>query len=72
MTAQAPVDTIKNNYGFINFDAGEDGKKLFFHISEFKEGDPSDLKPGDWVEFSVIRNQRNNKYSACCLVKCQS
>ena len=72
MQLQAQIDTIKNNYGFINFDAGDDGKKLFFHMSEYKVGDPSELKPGDWVEFAVVRNQRTSKYSACSLTKCPS
>lgn len=69
---QAYIDTIKNNYGFINYDAAEDGKKLFFHMSEYKGGDPDDLKPGDRVEFAVVHNQRTNKYAACSLTKCDS
>ncbi|XP_071788144.1 cold shock domain-containing protein E1-like [Asterias amurensis] len=55
------VDSIKNNFGFLNYDTGE-GKKLFFHMSEVQEG--CDLHPGDEVEFVLIQNQQNGRHSA--------
>lgn len=45
----------------------EDGKKLFFHMTEVH--DSIELQPGDEVEFVVVQNQRNAKYSACSLRK---
>lgn len=57
---------MKGNFGFLNYDV-EEGKKLFFHMSEVK-GDVT-LHPGDLVEFNVVHNQRSGKSSACSVVK---
>lgn len=63
---KATVDTIKGNFGFLSYEA-EEGKKLFFHMSEVKgEGT---IQPGDKVEFVVVHHQRTGKYSACSVVK---
>ncbi|XP_037928242.1 cold shock domain-containing protein E1 [Teleopsis dalmanni] len=64
---RATVDSIKGQFGFLNFEV-EDGKKLFFHMSEV-QGSAVALHPGDTVEFSVVTNQRNGKSSACNVVK---
>ena len=53
-------------YGFINYEA-EEGKKLFFHMTEVHDGVV--VQVGDEVEFVVVQNQRNGKYSACSLRK---
>ena len=45
----------------------EEGKKLFFHMTEVHDG--IELHTGDEVEFVVVRNQRNGKFSACSLRK---
>jgi cold shock CspA family protein len=66
---KATVDTIKSNFGFLNYEVGDEGKKLFFHMSEFKG---RELNPGDTVEFAVVHNHRTNKYSACNLTKSSS
>ncbi|XP_035218612.1 cold shock domain-containing protein E1-like isoform X1 [Stegodyphus dumicola] len=63
---QATVDTIKGNFGFLSYEA-EEGKKLFFHMSEVK-GDGT-IQPGDKVEFVVVHHQRTGKFSACSVVK---
>lgn len=64
-STQAVVDSIKGNFGFLNYEV-EDGKKLFFHLSEVK--DPSIvLQEGDTVEFVIVDNKRLKKYSACSL-----
>lgn len=52
---RATVDSIKGQFGFLNFEV-EDGKKLFFHMSEV-QGNTVALHPGDTVEFSVVTNQ---------------
>lgn len=65
--SQASVDAIKGNFGFLNHEV-EMGKKLFFHMSEVR-GESSNLNPGDVVEFVIVQNQRNGKYSACSVVK---
>ncbi|XP_031630899.1 cold shock domain-containing protein E1 isoform X2 [Contarinia nasturtii] len=64
---RAIVDSIKGQFGFLNFEVDE-GKKLFFHMSEV-HGNHNNLYPGDSVEFSVVTNQRNGKSSACNVVK---
>lgn len=64
--SQATVDTIKGNFGFLSYEA-EEGKKLFFHMSEVKgEGI---IQSGDKVEFVVVHHQKTGKYSACSVVK---
>lgn len=63
---QATVDTIKGNFGFLSYEA-EEGKKLFFHMSEVK-GDGI-IQAGDKVEFVVVHHQKTGKYSACSVVK---
>lgn len=52
---RATVDSIKGQFGFLNYEI-EDGKKLFFHMSEV-QGNAVSLHPGDTVEFSVVTNQ---------------
>lgn len=52
---RAAVDSIKGQFGFLNYEI-EDGKKLFFHMSEV-QGNAVALHPGDTVEFSVVTNQ---------------
>lgn len=60
------VDAIKGPFGFLAYEV-EEGKKLFFHMSEVKEG--VNLQPGDQVEFVLVTNQRNGKSSACNVTK---
>lgn len=52
---RANVDSIKGQFGFLDFEV-EEGKKLFFHMSEV-QGNSSNLYSGDSVEFSVVTNQ---------------
>ncbi|ELU07507.1 hypothetical protein CAPTEDRAFT_158253 [Capitella teleta] len=60
------VDSVKGQFGFLNFEA-EENKKLFFHMTEVHDG--AEIAPGDEVEFVVVQNQRNQKYSAVSLRK---
>lgn len=60
------VDSVKGQYGFLLHEVEED-KKLFFHMTEVHDG--IELQPGDTVEFVVVQNQRNGKYSAVSLRK---
>lgn len=62
----ATVDTVKGQYGFLNYEA-EEGKKLFFHQTEVK--DKANLSPGDEVEFVIITNQKTGKSSACSIAR---
>lgn len=52
---RANVDSIKGQFGFLDYEVDE-GKKLFFHMSEV-QGNSNNLYPGDAVEFSVVTNQ---------------
>jgi len=65
-TVRATIDSIKGEYGFINYEVsgGELGNgKLFFHMSEVR--DPTQqITTGSTVEFSVVYNQRSGKFSA--------
>lgn len=62
----ATVDAVKGQYGFLNYET-EEGKKLFFHQSEVKDGNT--LSPGDDVEFVIITNQKTGKSSACSIAR---
>lgn len=63
---RATVDAYKGPFGFLTYEV-EEGKKLFFHISEVK--DNAVLQVGDQVEFELVTNQRNGKSSACNVTK---
>lgn len=63
---RSKVDSVKDKYGFLAYEV-EEGKKLFFHMTEINNG--ADILAGDEVEFVVIQNQKNGKYSACNLRK---
>lgn len=54
---RSTVDSIKGQFGFLNYEV-DDGKKLFFHMSEV-QGHGVSLHTGDMVEFSVVTNQVN-------------
>uniref|UniRef100_A0A3Q3A9Q1 Cold shock domain-containing protein E1 n=1 Tax=Kryptolebias marmoratus TaxID=37003 RepID=A0A3Q3A9Q1_KRYMA len=59
---RAPVECVKDQFGFITYEVGE-SKKLFFHVKEVQDG--VELQAGDEVEFAVVFNQRTGKCSAC-------
>ena len=54
---RAVVDSIKGQFGFLDYEV-EEAKKLFFHMSEV-QGNSCKLFPGDTVEFSIVTNQVN-------------
>ncbi|MGI4833212.1 MAG: NYN domain-containing protein [Janthinobacterium lividum] len=62
-TAAGPVGTIgistiknlKNGFGFVIMPPNN----LFFSYADLAEGDFNDLREGDWVEFTVGRNHRD-------------
>jgi len=66
---RARVDSIKGQFGFLNHEV-EDSKKLFFHMTEVH--DNVELHPGDEVEFVVVKNQRNGKFSGVSVRKCST
>jgi len=66
---RATVDAFKNQFGFLSHEHDE-GKKLFFHVSEVKDG--AQLREGDEVEFVVVTSHRTGKSSACQVVKISS
>lgn len=57
------VESIKGQFGFISYEC-EDGKSVFFHMSEVQGDLGKDLKPGDEVRFVVVQNHKNAKKSA--------
>ena len=62
-TAAGPVGTVgistiknlKNGFGFVVMPPNN----LFFSYADMAEGDFNDLREGDWVEFTVGRNHRD-------------
>ena len=58
--------SVIGQFGFLSYEQDE-GKKLFFHMSEVEGGEI--LQVGDEVEFVVVTNQRTRKHSACCVRK---
>ncbi|KAK3090111.1 hypothetical protein FSP39_009267 [Pinctada imbricata] len=63
---QSKVDTVKEQFGYIDYEMDE-GKKLYFKMSEVL--DEVVLQPGDDVKFVIIQNQRSGRYSACSVRK---
>ncbi|RZF48035.1 hypothetical protein LSTR_LSTR002101 [Laodelphax striatellus] len=63
---KATVDAIKGAFGFLAYEV-DDGKKLFYHTSEVKDG--VQLQQGDTVEFVLMYNHRTGKSSACNVTK---
>ncbi|XP_076039783.1 cold shock domain-containing Unr isoform X2 [Oratosquilla oratoria] len=63
----ATVDTVKGQYGFLNYET-EEGKKLFFHMTEVRDA-AVNLSPGDEVEFVIITNHKTGKSSACNIAR---
>ncbi|CAF3428799.1 unnamed protein product [Rotaria socialis] len=57
-TRKGKVDTVKGQFGFIDF-ACEENKKIFFHNSEIESG--IDLRAGDEVEFYAQYNLKSGK-----------
>lgn len=49
------MDSIRGQFGFLDYEV-EEGKKLFFHMSEV-QGNGNSLHSGDTVEFSIVKNQ---------------
>ena len=60
------LNSFTGQFGFLSYEQ-EEGKKLFFHMSEVEGGEV--LQVGDEVEFVVVTNQRTRKHSACCVRK---
>ncbi|XP_026284230.1 cold shock domain-containing protein E1 isoform X1 [Frankliniella occidentalis] len=63
---RATVDSVKGLFGFLAYEV-EEGKKLFFHMSEVKEN--ATLQAGDTVDFVLVTNHRTGKSSACNVTK---
>lgn len=57
------IESIKGQFGFISYDS-EDGKSVFFHMSEVQDDHGKDLKVGDEVRFIVLQSHKNSKKSA--------
>jgi len=57
------VESIKGQFGFISY-ACEDGKSIFFHISEVVDDHGTDLQVGNEVRFVIVRGHKNAKKSA--------
>lgn len=61
------VESIKGQgqYGFIAYQNEGGPGSVFFHMNSLTEGcDPSELRPGDEVEFLITLNQKTQKNSA--------
>ena len=49
------IKNLKNGFGFVVMPPNN----LFFSYADLTEGDFNDLREGDWVEFTVGRNHRD-------------
>lgn len=58
------VESIKGAFGFISHNEAEDGKSLFFHMSEVEDDNGITLQPGDEVKFVIVKSHKNAKRSA--------
>lgn len=64
-TQQSVIDSIKGEYGFIQFnDENGESKNLFFHSTNLVNIQMSAISAGDTVQFSVIHNKRSGKSCA--------
>ncbi|CAG5102255.1 Oidioi.mRNA.OKI2018_I69.chr1.g215.t1.cds [Oikopleura dioica] len=62
---QSTIESIKGEYGFINYQEGEgDSKNVFFHATNLIDVAIADLGVGDVVKFSVIHNKRSGNTCA--------
>jgi len=62
---QSTIESIKGEYGFINYQEGEgDSKNVFFHATNLIDVSIADLGVGDIVKFSVIHNKRSGNTCA--------
>lgn len=57
------VESIKGQFGFISYET-EEGKSLFFHMSEVQNDHGRPLQPGDNVKFVMVKSHKNAKWSA--------
>jgi len=57
------VESMKGQFGFISYDS-DDGKSVFFHMSEVQNNLGKELKAGDDVRFVIVQNHKNAKRSA--------
>lgn len=57
------IESIKGQFGFITFES-EEGKSLFFHMTEVEDDTGRELQPGDDVQFVVVKSHKNAKRSA--------
>jgi len=57
------VESMKGQFGFISYDS-DDGKSVFFHMSEVQNSPGKELKAGDDVRFVIVQNHKNAKRSA--------
>lgn len=63
VTATAPVETVKDGFGFISYvPEGTREMNLFFHLSNVV--DDSTPAPGDVVSFELGRNPKSQKFQA--------
>jgi len=58
------VESVKGQFGFITFKNADDGKSVFFHMSEVQNEFGKELKQGDEVTFVLAQNHKNAKKSA--------
>ena len=54
-TGMSTIKNLKNGFGFVVMPPNN----LFFSYADLTEGDFNDLREGDWVEFTVGRNHRD-------------
>jgi uncharacterized LabA/DUF88 family protein/cold shock CspA family protein len=57
MRMDSTIHTLKGGYGFIDFPPNN----LYFHYTGLLEGDFHDLNEGDFVEFTIAKNERNQE-----------
>ncbi|XP_066924328.1 cold shock domain-containing protein E1-like [Clytia hemisphaerica] len=57
------VESVKGQFGFIAYNH-DDGKSVFFHMSEVQNENGKELKQGDEVSFMLVQNHKNAKKSA--------
>lgn len=63
-TVRGKIESVKGQFGFITYNGSEDGRSVFFHLSEVIDDHGKPLQVGDDVSFVIVKSHKNAKKSA--------
>lgn len=63
-TLRGTIESVKGQFGFISYNGAEDGRSVFFHLSEVIDHHGKPLQAGEEVSFVIVKSHKNAKKSA--------